>query len=387
MDFTTVKAIILVEGEGLDVAGTISYQDLVSSQPADPPDIDAGGDCLAAILYSSGTTGLPKGVMMTQRSLVYNHYQHALATGIGENDSYIVYTPLSHIFGMALMGLAVYAGARQILLERFDLDRVIQLIEEHGVTWLFAVPPVLLALANAADLARKQLSSVKFALSGAAPLAPEIARGIKDRFGVQVIQGYGSTEAGATHYSPLETSRIRQESCGVPMADTEHRVVDSETGERELAAGEIGEIVVRGPQIMQGYWNAPEETSAVLRNGWLHTGDIGWIDGDGYLFVVDRKKELIKYKSFSVSPVELEGVILEHPDVADCGVVGIPDPEAGEIPKAFVVPAAGKRIDLAELASFVAERVAGYKQVRRFEIADRIPRTPTGKILRRMLKQ
>ncbi|MCI0486007.1 MAG: long-chain-fatty-acid--CoA ligase [Blastocatellia bacterium] len=384
----SVRSIVLVGDEAPDSASNITrFEDTVSGQSTDPPSARVDQGQLAALLYSSGTTGLPKGVMLTHRNRVCNHEQHVLATRMGDDDAYIIYMPMSHIFGLALMGVAVRAGAKQILIERFDLNAVVRLIEEHGVTWLFAVPPVLLALANAPDLEASQFRTVKFALSGAAPLPPDVARSVEARLGLRVIQGYGSTEAGATHYSPLDTGLIKPESGGLPMADTEHRVVDLETGEQTLGTGEVGEILVRGPQIMQGYWNAPEETARTLRGGWLHTGDIGWIDDEGYIYVVDRKKEMIKYKSFSIAPAELEAVLLEHPDVADCGVTGIEDAEAGEVPKAFVVPRAGSRIDLDALASFVAGRVAGYKQIRHFEVIDRIPKTPSGKILRRMLKK
>jgi long-chain acyl-CoA synthetase len=382
-----VHTIILVGDEAAGFASNaVRYQDIVSSQPTDPPSVRVDPNQLAALLYSSGTTGLAKGVMLTHRNLVCNHQQHALATRMGPDDCYIIYMPLSHIFGLALMGLGVRSGAKQILLERFALETVVRLINEHGVTWLFAVPPVLLALAQAPGLDPSQFRTIKFALSGAAPLAPDVARSVEARLGLRVIQGYGSTEAGATHYSPLEPERIKLESGGVPMADTEHRIVDLETGRRTLATGEVGEIVVRGPQIMQGYWNAPEETNRALRGGWLSTGDIGWIDNQGYIYISDRKKELIKYKSFSIAPAELEAVLLEHPDVADCGVTGIEDAEAGEAPKAFVVLRAGSRINFDQLARFVAERVASYKQIRHFEVVDSIPRTPSGKILRRMLK-
>jgi long-chain acyl-CoA synthetase len=172
----------------------------------------------------------------------------------------------------------------------------------------------------------------------------------------------------------------------VPVADTEQRVVDLETGNRDLPPGEAGEILVRGPQVMQGYWNAPEETARALRDGWLYTGDVGYVDDQGYVFLVDRKKEMIKYKAFSVAPAELEGVLLEHPDVADCGVTGVPDDEAGEVPKAFVVLRSGRAATAADLAAFVGERVAGYKQIRQWAFVQSIPRTPSGKILRRMLR-
>ncbi len=381
-----LRTIVLI-GDDLSSPNVVRYQDVVSGQPADPPSVNVASDQLAVLPYSSGTTGLPKGVMLTHRNIVSNQEQYIDVTQLGPDDSYIIYMPLSHIFGITMIGLAVRAGMKQIITERFDLENVVNLIETHGVTWLFAVPPVLLALANAPDLEASQFRSIKYVFSAAAPLAPEVARRVESRFGLRVVQGYGLTEASpAVYHSPLDPARIKLESGGVLMADTESRIVDLETGERTLAPGEVGEIVVRGPQVMQGYWNAPEETARALRGGWLYTGDIGWLDEEGYIFIVDRKKEMIKYKSFSIAPAELEAVLLEHPDVVDCGVTGVADAEAGEVPKAFVVLRAGSKVDTDELARFVAERVAGYKQIRQFEVMESIPRTPSGKILRRMLK-
>jgi len=250
------------------------------------------------------------------------------------------------------------------------------------------VPPVLLALANAPELDRAQFRSVKYALSAAAPLAPDVARRVERRLGFRVIQAYGLTEASpATHHSPLEPERIKLESVGLVVADTEQRVVDLETGERTLPAGDTGEIVIRGPQVMQGYWNAPAETAQTLRNGWLHTGDIGRVDEQGYAFIVDRKKEMIKCKAFSIAPAELEAVLLEHPDIVDCAVIGVPDDESGEVPRAFVVRRKGCTLDDGMLAQFFSTRLAGYKMIRQWQFTDAIPRTPSGKILRRTLKE
>jgi len=246
---------------------------------------------------------------------------------------------------------------------------------------------VLLALANAPGLDRSQCATVRYALSAAAPLAPDVARRVEQRLGIRVLQAYGLTETGpASHHSPLEPGRIRLESVGVIMSDTEQRVVDLETGERVLGPGETGEITIRGPQVMQGYWNAPEETARALRNGWLYTGDIGSIDGDGYTYLVDRKKEMIKCRAFSIAPAELEAALLEHPDIADCGVVGVPDPDAGEVPNAFVVPRKGCTLGEAALTDYFSKRLAGYKMIRKWHVTDAIPRTPSGKILRRVLK-
>lgn len=378
-----------VSAERADAPANLAgYAELVANQPTHPPaeQIDPGQ--LVALPYSSGTTGMPKGVMLTHRNLVAQHEQYVRATEMGSDDAYIIYMPLSHIYGIAIMGVAIRSGARQILLERFDLEIVVRLIQEHRVTWLFGVPPVLLALANAPSLDPAQFKTLRFIFSAAAPLAPDVARRVEARLGLRVIQAYGLTEASpATHHSPLQHDRIKLESGGILLDDTEHRIVDIETGERTLPAGDIGEIVVRGPQVMQGYWNAPQETARVLREGWLHTGDIGWIDDEGYIYIVDRKKEMIKYKSFSIAPAELEAVVLEHPDIEDCGVTGVKDGEAGEVPKAYVVARANRPIDIEELTQFVNARVAGYKRIRQYEVIDRIPRTPSGKVLRRVLKE
>ena len=385
---THLRHIIVVGDAGTDSLPAVTRYEAVVSRCAAPLSVEVDPDRIVVLPYSSGTTGLPKGVMLTHRNLVAQHEQYVRATQMGPDDSYVIYMPLSHIYGIAIMGVAIRAGAKQILLERFDLETVVRLIQEHHVTWLFAVPPVLLELADTPALEPAQFRSLKFIFSAAAPLAPDIARRVEARLGVRVIQAYGLTEASpATHHSPLDHDRIKLESGGVLLADTEHRIVDIETGEQDLPLGEVGEIVVRGPQVMQGYWNAPGETERALRNGWLYTGDIGWVDEDGYLYIVDRKKEMIKYKSFSIAPAELEAVVLEHPDVADCGVTGVKDTEAGEVPKAYVVPQPGRTIDLNALARFVSERVAGYKQIRHFEIIDKIPRTPSGKVLRRLLWQ
>src|SRR5215831_8572960 len=392
---TSLQSVVVVGAAGpeTDAAGSdagskiLRLEDVVAGQSADPPSVQVEPDRLAALPYSSGTTGFPKGVMLTHRNLVANHHQYVRAIGLGPDDAYVVYMPLSHIYGVAMMGSGILSGAKQILLERFDLEAVIRLIEEHGVTWLFAVPPVLLMIANAEGLGPSQFRTIKYIFSAAAPLSPDVARRVQERVGAPLVQGYGLTEASpATHNSPLERGLIKLESGGVLMAGTEHRIVDLETSEITLGPSEVGEIVVRGPQVMQGYWNAPEETARVLRDGWLYTGDIGWVDDEGYLYIVDRKKEMIKYKSFSVAPAELEAVLLEHPGVADCAVLGVPDPESGEVPKAFVVPYSHQEIDVDELARFVGERVAGYKQIRHFEVIDSIPKSPSGKILRRLLK-
>jgi long-chain acyl-CoA synthetase len=361
---------------------------VIGSASADDPDVRVDQSQLAALPYSSGTTGLPKGVMLTHRILVHNQLQYLKASGIGSDDAFPIFLPLSHIYGVMLMNAALGCGAHQILMERFDLERLVTAIQQHHVTALHLVPPVLLALANAPGLDASQFRHVRYALSAAAPLAPDVARRVRQRLGFPIIQAYGLTETGpASHHSPLEPDRIKLESVGVVMADTEQRVVDLETGTTVLPPGETGEIIIRGPQVMQGYWNAPDETARALRDGWLHTGDIGLVDEDGYTYVVDRKKEMIKSRAFSIAPAELEAALLEHPDIVDCGVVGVPDPDAGEVPNAFVVARKGCTLGEAALTDYFSTRLAGYKMIRKWHVTDAIPRTPSGKILRRILKE
>src|SRR5438552_7654545 len=252
--------VVTVGGRVDDRRGiAIAYDEVVDSGSADAPDVRVDQSQLAALPYSSGTTGLPKGVMLTHRTLVCNQAQYLEASGIGPSDAYPLFLPLSHIYGVMLMNAALGSGAHQILMERFDLDALVRIIETYQVTVLHLVPPVLLALANAPGLDASQFRAVKYALCAAAPLTPDVARRVEQRLGIRVIQAYGLTETGpASHHSPLEPDRIKLESVGVVMADTEQRVVDLETGERVLAAGEVGEIIIRGPQVMQGYRNAPE---------------------------------------------------------------------------------------------------------------------------------
>jgi long-chain acyl-CoA synthetase len=380
----------IVVGDGVNDRNGIAmpYDDVMQSSSTDDPDVRVDQSQLAALPYSSGTTGLPKGVMLTQRILVCNQRQYIEASRIGPDDVYPIFLPLSHIYGVMLMNVALAIGAHQILMERFDLAALVGTIQRHNVTVLHLVPPVVLALANAPDLDASQFRNVRYALSAAAPLAPDIARRVQQRLGFPVVQAYGLTETGpASHHSPLEPQRIKVESVGTVMADTEQRVVDLETGAQVLAAGEVGEILIRGPQVMQGYWNAPDETARALRNGWLRTGDIGYVDEDGYTYLVDRKKEMIKCRAFSVAPAELEAALLEHPDILDCGVVGAPDEQAGEVPNAFVVVRKGCTLDEAALNEYFSRRLAGYKMIRTWHLIDAIPRTPSGKILRRVLKE
>ena len=368
---------------------TVRFADLVAGAEATPPaGVDIQWDDLLVLPYSSGTTGLPKGVLLSHKVFVCNNIQFVAALRATADDRFLIFLPFYHIYGLMLMGGAVYAGLRMVVMERFDLPECCRLVGEQRITVVFAVPPVLVALLASPEVTRTDWSSVRFTMVGAAPVAPELARRFREVTGVKVVQGYGLTEAGpVTHLNPVhDDGLLTLDTGGLPVHDTEQKIVDLETGERELPVGEVGEICVRGPQLMLGYWNAPEATRAALRGGWLYTGDIGRIDEHGYLTITDRKKEMIKYKGFGIAPAEIEALLFEHPGVLDAAVIGKPDPEAGEVPKAFVVrkdPA----LTAEALLGWARGRLAGYKTLHEVQFVEAIPKTASGKILRRVLKE
>jgi long-chain acyl-CoA synthetase len=286
-----------------------------------------------------------------------------------------------------LTGSFLACSGTQIMMERFDLLESLELCEKHGATYYFAVPPIILALANApVDLSK--LKTVKYIFSGAAPLPMDPAKRLQEKISTLVVQGYGMTEASPlTHSQPGDPALVRMDSVGLPIHNTEQKIVDIETGERELPQGEDGELIIRGPQVMKGYWKAPEETARALRNGWLYTGDIGHVDADGYTYIVDRKKEMIKYKGFGVAPAELESLLMEHPAIMDAAVIGVPDDEAGELIKGYVVARKGYTPTAEEIIVFANGKLAGYKRIHFIEFIDALPKTASGKILRRELKE
>jgi long-chain acyl-CoA synthetase len=380
---------VITVGPGTPVENdTVRFADLVADAPLTaPPSPDIKWDELCVLPYSSGTTGLPKGVLLSHKAFVANNLQFLAAIRATDSDRFLIFLPFYHIYGLMLMGGAIHAGLRMTVMERFDMAETLRLIPEHRISIVFVVPPVLVAFANRPDIGKMDWSSVRMLMIGAAPVAPEVARRFTQLTGVRVVQGYGLTEASPiTHLNPVhDDALLTVDTAGLPVHDTDQKIVDLETGERELPAGEVGELIVRGPQVMLGYWNAPDATSVTVRNGWLYTGDIGRLDERGYLTITDRKKEMIKYKGFGIAPAEIEALLFEHPGVADVAVIGRPDPEAGEVPKAFVVrkdPA----LTVEALVEWARGRLAGYKTLHEVQFVDAIPKTASGKILRRVLK-
>lgn len=386
----TTGAPVVVLGEA---QGCVPFAEFIAEGGASPEGadvrlpsvaIDSARD-IVTLPYSSGTTGLPKGVMLTHRNVVANLAQCDFIDDSGPGDHTVGFLPFFHIYGMVvILGMVLRKGAAVVTMPQFDLESYLRINAQYKCRSAYLVPPIALALAKHPMVDNFDLSHIEMITSGAAPLGAELEIAVEQRLGCVVKQGYGMTETSpVTHFTPNDRALVRHGSCGLLVANTEVRLVDIKS-KRDVGIGEHGELLMRGPQVMKGYLNAPEATEeAIDHDGWLHTGDVGYADADGYFFIVDRLKEFIKYKGYQVAPAELEALLLTHPAVADAAVIPKADEEAGEVPKAFIV----KRSDITaeEIMAFVAEHAAPYKKVRVVEFIEKIPKSASGKILRREL--
>ena len=375
------EIIVIGAAEGATTLSALEGPSLTAQVPVD------AALHVVALPYSSGTTGLPKGVMLSHRNLVANLAQIRAVTPIAPGETTIAILPFFHIYGMeVLVNLYLGSGACLVTLPRFDLEAFLRLAQDHRAERLWIVPPVMVALAKHPLVDRFDLSSVIEVLSGAAPLGGDITRTVAQRLACVACQGYGMTEMSpVSHFNGIDSARPG--SVGRTAAGTECRIVDVATG-TDLPPGGEGELWVRGPQVMLGYLNNEAATAMTLTgDGWLKTGDIGVYDDDGYLYIRDRLKELIKVKGFQVAPAELEAILLTHPGIADAAVIGVADDEAGEVPMAFVVAASGVTLGEDEVMAHVAGQVASYKQLRRVAFIDVVPKSASGKILRRVLRE
>ena len=382
-----VKELFVFDEAGGETDGATPFTSLLESDGKFPAVQINPREDLVALPYSSGTTGLPKGVMLTHYNLVANMCQMDGLDYFNEADTLIGVLPLFHIYGLVVvLNMGLYQGSTIVTVPRFELEPFLQLLQEHGVTLAHLVPPIVLTLSKNPVVDNYDLSKLKTIFCGAAPLGEHLTRACMHRLDCELRQGYGMTETSpVTHSSPADPTQVKFGSVGVPAPNTECKIVDLESGE-PLSNNKEGEVCVRGPQIMKGYLNNPEATATTIDSeGWLHTGDIGYADKDGHFFIVDRAKELIKYKGFQVPPAELEALLLTHPAVADAAVIPAEDDEAGEVPKAFVVLKGEASAEA--LMDFVAEKVAAYKKIRLLEFIDKIPKSASGKILRRVLVQ
>lgn len=376
----SVEAVFVIGGAD----GASEFAELLGPPLAERPPL--AEDHVVCLPYSSGTTGLSKGVMLTHRNLTSNISQFIAAAQLAEDETFIAVLPFFHIYGMqVLMNAGLRVGATIVTMPRFDLEQFLALHQQHRATRSFVAPPIVVALAKHPMVDQYDLSTLRQVISGAAPLSAELAQEAASRIGCEIVQGFGMTELSpVSHLAPPGQSKPG--SVGVSLPGTLTKIVDPTTN-AELGEGEDGEVCIRGPQVMLGYLNNQAATDAMIEpDGWLHTGDIGHVDSDGHLFIVDRLKELIKYNGFQVPPAELEAILLTHPAVADAAVVGVPDATAGEIPVAHVVLRPDATASAEEIQDFVAGKVAHYKQVRQVIVTDSIPKSPSGKILRRLLR-
>ena len=373
---------IFVLGEA---EGATPFSELLKNDGIAPEvTIDPKND-LVALPYSSGTTGLSKGVMLTHENLVSDMVLTTSINTITDKDVLIGVLPFFHIYGMVLiLNLAIYRGVTLVTMPRFDLEQFLQIVEKYKITCLNLVPPLVLALSKHPLVDNYDVSSIRLISSGAAPLGQELEQACADRLNCQIYQGYGLTEvAGASHVNTIPVPSDKVGAVGQVVPNTYSKIIDTESG-KELGINEQGEVLIKGPHVMKGYLNNEEATKHCIDgDGWFHTGDIGYADEDGYFFIVDRVKELIKYKAYQVAPAELEAILVSHEAIADAAVIPSPDEEAGEIPKGFIV--LSSEISAEEIMKFVAEQVAPHKKIRKIEIVDEIPKSASGKILRRVL--
>ncbi len=377
---TGVEEIYVIGG----AEGARDFTELFGAPLAEQVPVDL--DAVAVLPYSSGTTGLSKGVMLTHRNLVANIMQVVSAAELTEDESFIAVLPFFHIYGMqVLMNSGLYAGNTIITMPRFDLVQFLEINAEHGCTRAFVAPPIVVAMAKHPIVDNYDLSSMDQIFSGAAPLSAELAEEAATRLKCEVVQGYGMTELSpVSHLTP--PGMLKPGSVGVTAPNTECMIVDPISAE-SLDIDADGELWIRGPQVMKGYLNNDAATASTIdEDGWLHTGDIARIDSDGHVFIVDRLKELIKYKGFQVPPAELEALLLTHPQIADAAVIGLPDDEAGEIPVGYVVMKEGSDATEDDIKAFVAAEVATYKQLQKITMMEEIPKSASGKILRRVLR-
>ena len=400
---TCLESIVIIKSDGsFEKNGEIKVQnesrqlyffdELLKTEDSSPkisvdPDID-----LAALQYTGGTTGETKAAMLTHSNLVANAAAFSSwLKGVPAKDVFLTVLPLSHIYGMTTsLNVPVVLGAKMVLISRFDAAVVLDAIQQHKVTVFCGVPTMFQVLLSYPEQQKFCLSSLRVCISGASPLPVQLQKKFINSTGELLVEGYGLTEASpVTHCNPVDESlrTVKMGSIGLPLPGTEAKIVDAETGTKNLPAGEVGELVVRGPQVMRGYWKKPKETAQALRDGWLYTGDLALRDANGYFYITDRKKDIIKHNGYTIYPREIEELLYQHPAVKLCAVAGKADVDSGEAPKAFVVLKDGSQVSEKDLAAFVNQKLASYKALHEVEFRQSLPLGSAGKILKRALKE
>ena len=368
-----------------------SLYDWIEKGTNDLPEVNINPkEDLALLQYTGGTTGRSKGVMLTHFNITSNVYQDNLYTADAlqlqeAGERLLGLSPLFHVFGMARMNSAIYTASTYITIEKFEIEKVIDLIRKNRPTIFPGVPTMFISLLNHPDLTADDLSCFKYCSCGSAPLPVEVINQFKMKFDVPIFEGFGMSETSpTTHRNPV-TGKRKVGSIGLPYPNTDAKIVDIETGTTEIPSGQAGELIVKGPQIMQGYWRKPEETSLALRDGWLFTGDIATMDEDGYFYIVGRKKEMIIASGFNIYPVEVEEVIYRYPGIAEVCVYGVPDSYSGEWIKASIVKKKGAKVTEREIIEWCTGQLAKYKIPRAVEFKEQLPKSTVGKILKRVL--
>lgn len=378
------------EGHAVDISAdpdTQWFADFMAQAPGKPAPVAISLQDSACLLYTGGTTGAPKGAELSHRNLVANALQCAVwCSGKRGQERVLAALPLFHSYGMTTcMNVGIHLASPVILLPQFKLKDVLGAIHKHKPTIFPGVPTMYVAINNSPDVKKYDLSSIRACISGAAGLPVEVQQKFQEITGGRLVEGYGLSEASpVTHGNPV-FGDCRIGTIGTPFPDTDAKIVDLETGATEVPPGEIGELAVKGPQVMKGYWNRPDETSLVLKGGWLYTGDIARMDQDGYFQIVDRKKDMIIAGGFNIYPRDVEEVLYQHPKVKEAVVAGVPDEYLGEIVKAYIVLREGETATEEEIIEFCRKNMAKYKVPRAVEFRSQLPKTMVGKILRRLL--
>jgi long-chain acyl-CoA synthetase len=391
-DFYSLEQVICIDDKG---DATIGYEDLLESSSEEEPVVDLDDDEVIFLGYTSGTTGRPKGAMLTHRNILCSSQAIVFHREMTPKDSYLFSAPLFHVAASGGMMGTLFCGAKNVILDKFDPKMVLETCECEGVTMAILIPTMISLLLDFPDLDKYDLSSLKKVPYGAAPMPPAIIKRAIQVFDVEFNQAYGQTEISSGYITFLggedhlldgtEQSERRLASVGKEGINAEIRLVDDEG--RDLPRGQIGEIVVRGQHVMKGYWNDPEETAKALRNGWLHSGDMGCMDEDGYVYLADRKKDMIITGGENVYPKEIENLLYEHPDIKDAAVIGIPDEKWGESIRAFVVVKEGAGISEQEIIEYCKMHLSSYKKPKSVEFVHDLPRNPSGKVLKTVLRE
>ena len=390
---TNVKNIITIQLASMpvDMSGkdVIDFNEFTQKGADTEPDIDVLSEDIAMLQYTGGTTGVSKGCCLSNYNIVAMSYMIAhqmLAFSPWEEVCCVAVIPLYHIFGFnTSVNANLYIGGSIVLVPRPDMDMLFDSIDKHEPTILTAVPALLIGLLSHPRLPDSKIKNLRGVVCGSSPLAVDTFRSFEEKSGAWIVEGYGSSETTNIVTANMKNTR-KIGSVGLPWPDTDIRIVDLETGEKDLPSGESGEIIAKGPQVMSGYWENPEETAKVLKNGWFYTGDIGYMDEDGFIYIVDRKKDMIICSGFNVYPNEIDSLLYSHEKVREACTVGIPDEKRGETVKVFIVPHEGEGVTEEEILEFCRERLAPYKVPTQVEFLEELPRSSVGKPMRRLLR-